>query len=91
MRIRTGYRERPTRLNTCDSLGCSFEIEHFELTEFSIFFIKQVIERAELLFSEVLNAISQIAEKGFRRCIGELEEVLQREKAEFEVINYVFI
>ncbi|XP_010465319.1 PREDICTED: 1-phosphatidylinositol-3-phosphate 5-kinase FAB1B-like [Camelina sativa] len=44
----------------------------------------EVIERAELLFSEVLNAISQIAEKGFRRRIGELEEVLQREKAEFE-------
>jgi len=55
------------------------------LTEFSLFFIKQVIERAELLFSEVLNAISQIAEKGFRRRIGELEEVLQKEKAEFEV------
>jgi 1-phosphatidylinositol-3-phosphate 5-kinase len=44
----------------------------------------EVIERAELLFSEVLNAISQIAEKGFRRRIGELEEVLQKEKAEFE-------
>ncbi|ESQ48550.1 hypothetical protein EUTSA_v10019882mg [Eutrema salsugineum] len=44
----------------------------------------EVVERAELLFSEVLNAISQIAEKGFRRRIGELEEVLQREKAEFE-------
>ncbi|KAL0719481.1 hypothetical protein Bca4012_068805 [Brassica carinata] len=43
-----------------------------------------VTERAELLFSEVLNAISQIAVKGFRRRIGELEEVLQREKAEFE-------
>jgi len=48
-----------------------------------------VVERAELLFSEVLNAISQIAAKGFRRRIGELEELLQREKAEFEVINYV--
>uniref|UniRef100_A0A1J3H8N8 1-phosphatidylinositol-3-phosphate 5-kinase n=1 Tax=Noccaea caerulescens TaxID=107243 RepID=A0A1J3H8N8_NOCCA len=44
----------------------------------------EVIERAELLFSEVLNAISQIAAKGFRRGMGELEEVLQREKAEFE-------
>ena len=45
-----------------------------------------MVERAELLFSEVLNAISQIAAKGFRRRIGELEELLQREKAEFEVI-----
>ncbi|WZZ62681.1 hypothetical protein YC2023_062788 [Brassica napus] len=45
----------------------------------------EVVERAELLFSEVLNAISQIAAKGFRRRIGELEELLQREKAEFEV------
>ncbi|KAH0891363.1 hypothetical protein HID58_053792 [Brassica napus] len=44
----------------------------------------EVVERAELLFSEVLNAISQIAAKGFRRRIGELEELLQREKAEFE-------
>lgn len=48
-----------------------------------------MVERAELLFSEVLNAISQIAAKGFRRRIGELEELLQREKAEFEVIIYV--
>lgn len=45
-----------------------------------------MVERAELLFSELLNAISQIAAKGFRRRIGELEELLQREKAEFEVI-----
>lgn len=46
-------------------------------------------ERAELLFSEVLNAISQIAVKGSNRRIGELEELLQREKAEFEVKSYV--
>lgn len=55
------------------------------------FFFKQVAERAELLFSEVLNAISQIAVKGSRRRIGELEELLQREKAEFEVINFYVI
>ncbi|XP_048629435.1 1-phosphatidylinositol-3-phosphate 5-kinase FAB1B-like [Brassica napus] len=47
-------------------------------------FGNMVAERAELLFSEVLNAISQIAVKGSRRRIGELEELLQREKAEFE-------
>ncbi|XP_010543031.1 PREDICTED: 1-phosphatidylinositol-3-phosphate 5-kinase FAB1B [Tarenaya hassleriana] len=49
--------------------------------------IDEVVERAELLFSEVLNAISQIAEKGLkesRRRIGELEAALQREKVEFE-------
>ncbi|CAN6991477.1 unnamed protein product [Brassica rapa subsp. trilocularis] len=46
--------------------------------------IDKVAERAELLFSEVLNAISQISVKGSRRRIGELEELLQREKAEFE-------
>ncbi|RID80542.1 hypothetical protein BRARA_A03201 [Brassica rapa] len=46
--------------------------------------IDKVAERAELLFSEVLNAISQIAVKGSRRRIGQLEELLQREKAEFE-------
>lgn len=56
------------------------------MTKFSLSGINQVIERAELLFSEVLNAISQIAAKGFKRGMGELEEVLQREKAEFEVI-----
>ncbi|CAH8342811.1 unnamed protein product [Eruca vesicaria subsp. sativa] len=53
-------------------------------TIISPFFIKQVEERAELLFSEVLNAISKIAVKGFRRRIGELKEMLQREKVEFE-------
>ncbi|XP_050234227.1 1-phosphatidylinositol-3-phosphate 5-kinase FAB1B [Mercurialis annua] len=59
----------------------------------------EVVNRAELLFSDVLNALSQIAEKKCssgppksgtklpeaRRLIGELESMLQIEKAEFEV------
>ncbi|KAG6727444.1 hypothetical protein I3843_02G114100 [Carya illinoinensis] len=59
---------------------------------------KEVVDRAELLFSEVLNALCQIAEKRssdgplisgtkapeIRRRIAELEGMLQKEKAEFE-------
>ncbi|OAY36330.1 1-phosphatidylinositol-3-phosphate 5-kinase FAB1B isoform X2 [Manihot esculenta] len=59
----------------------------------------EVVDRAELLFSEVLNALSQIAEKRpsagppnsvtklpeSRGQIGELEVMLKKEKAEFEV------
>ena len=62
-----------------------------------------MVDRAELLFSEVLNALSQIAEKRSassplngsmkipesRRQLGELEGILQKEKAEFEV-GYLF-
>ncbi|XP_065867135.1 1-phosphatidylinositol-3-phosphate 5-kinase FAB1B isoform X2 [Euphorbia lathyris] len=58
----------------------------------------EVVNRAELLFSDVLNALSQIAEKRSglvppncaiklpeaRRLIGELEALLQKEKSEFE-------
>ncbi|KAK9281485.1 hypothetical protein L1049_004388 [Liquidambar formosana] len=58
----------------------------------------EVVDRAELLFSEVLNALSQIAEKRSRigplngamkmpesrRQIVELEGMLQKEKTEFE-------
>ncbi|GAV86552.1 Cpn60_TCP1 domain-containing protein/FYVE domain-containing protein/PIP5K domain-containing protein [Cephalotus follicularis] len=56
----------------------------------------EVVNRAELLFSEVLNALSQILEKTFgplnsgiktpesRRQIAELEVIFQKEKAEFE-------
>ncbi|XP_058007519.1 1-phosphatidylinositol-3-phosphate 5-kinase FAB1B-like isoform X2 [Hevea brasiliensis] len=58
----------------------------------------EVVDRAELLFSEVLNALSQIAEKRSsaappnsgtklpesRRQIGELEAMLEKEKVEFE-------
>ncbi|XP_054782980.1 1-phosphatidylinositol-3-phosphate 5-kinase FAB1B-like [Prosopis cineraria] len=58
----------------------------------------EVINRAELLFSEVLNAVSQIGEKRsssvplssslktseYRRQVAELEGMLQKEKAEFE-------
>ncbi|KAF5466280.1 hypothetical protein F2P56_016221 [Juglans regia] len=58
----------------------------------------EMVDRAELLFSEVLNALCQIAEKrsgsgplnsGMKtpetRCrIAELEAMLQKEKAEFE-------
>ncbi|CAK7356447.1 unnamed protein product [Dovyalis caffra] len=58
----------------------------------------EVVNRAELLFSEVLNALSQISEKRCkigqlnsgmklpesRRQIAELELMLQKEKAEFE-------
>ncbi|XP_021610348.1 1-phosphatidylinositol-3-phosphate 5-kinase FAB1B isoform X2 [Manihot esculenta] len=57
----------------------------------------EVVNKAELLFSEVLNGLSQIAEKRCaappnngtklpesRRQIGELEAMLKREKAEFE-------
>ncbi|KAL5698578.1 1-phosphatidylinositol-3-phosphate 5-kinase [Ranunculus cassubicifolius] len=59
---------------------------------------EQLVDKAKLLFTEVLNALSQIAEKRFgtgsvdsslrvsesRRRIGELERMLQKEKAEFE-------
>ncbi|XP_043707640.1 1-phosphatidylinositol-3-phosphate 5-kinase FAB1B-like [Telopea speciosissima] len=58
----------------------------------------EVVDRAELLFTEVLNALHQIAEKRSdagsvsnnlkapesRRHISELEGMLQKEKAEFE-------
>ncbi|XP_023734743.1 1-phosphatidylinositol-3-phosphate 5-kinase FAB1B [Lactuca sativa] len=57
--------------------------------------LNEVVSRAELLFSEILNALSQIAEKNFgkssvnssspsRRQIADLEDMLQKEKAEFE-------
>ncbi|XP_057981943.1 1-phosphatidylinositol-3-phosphate 5-kinase FAB1B [Malania oleifera] len=62
--------------------------------------ISEVVDRAELLFSEVLNALCQIEEKKnaagplksgtkpseSRRQIAELEGMLQKEKAEFERI-----
>ena len=53
-----------------------------------------MVDRVELLFSEALNALSQISEKRSgggartpesRRQIAELEGILQREKQEFEV------
>lgn len=58
-----------------------------------------MVNQAELLFSEVLNALSQISEKRCkieqnnsgmklpesRRQIAEFESMLQKEKAEFEV------
>ncbi|KAF7813970.1 1-phosphatidylinositol-3-phosphate 5-kinase FAB1B [Senna tora] len=57
----------------------------------------EVINRAELLFSEVLNALSQIGEKRsnaapvsglkrpeLRRQVAGLEEMLQKEKSDFE-------
>ena len=58
-----------------------------------------MVNRAELLFSEVLNGLSQIGKKrsnaavigsGLKtpeliRQVAELEEMLQREKLEFEV------
>ncbi|OVA08293.1 FYVE zinc finger [Macleaya cordata] len=54
----------------------------------------EVVDRAELLFTEVLNALRQIAVKRLgtsslkvaesRRRIADLEEMLQKEKAEFE-------
>ena len=58
-----------------------------------------MVNRAELLFSEVLNALSQIGEKRsspvpvgnglktpeLRRQVAELEGMLQKEKVEFEV------
>ncbi|KAI3912890.1 hypothetical protein MKW98_012832 [Papaver atlanticum] len=56
--------------------------------------VNQVVDRAELLFTEVLNALRQIAIKRIgtlsvkvaesRRHIGDLEELLQKEKVEFE-------
>lgn len=58
-----------------------------------------MVNRAELLFSEVLNGLSQIGEKRsssvpissgpktseLRRQIAELEGMLQKEKLDFEV------
>ena len=63
----------------------------------------QVVVQAELLFSEVLNALSQMADTRFgtgplnngmktsetRRQIAELEGMLQKEKAELEVSPYL--
>jgi hypothetical protein len=63
----------------------------------------QVVDSAELLFTEVLNALHQISEGRpitgsfdgnmkileLRRNIMELEEILQIEKADFTV-NYYF-
>ncbi|KAE9598078.1 hypothetical protein Lal_00004213 [Lupinus albus] len=60
--------------------------------------LDEVVNRAELLFSEVLNALGQIEEKrssavpvssglktaDLRRQVAELEGVLQKEKVEFE-------
>jgi hypothetical protein len=64
-----------------------------------------VVDRAELLFSEVLNALCQIEKKrsgsgslqsgmktpGTKRRIAELEGMLQKEKAEFEVRPFLFM
>ena len=58
-----------------------------------------MVDQAELLFSEILNSLSQIAGKKFgtgtpnsimktpelRHQIAELEGILQKEKLEFEV------
>lgn len=58
-----------------------------------------MVNRAELLFSEILNGLGQIGEKRssasqinsghktpeIRRQVAELEGMLQREKLEFEV------
>lgn len=63
----------------------------------------QVVLQAELLFSEVLNALSQMADKRFgtgalnngmitpetRHQLTELEGMLQKEKVEFEVRPYL--
>ncbi|MCL7043543.1 hypothetical protein MKW94_010909 [Papaver nudicaule] len=56
--------------------------------------VNEVVDRAELLFTEVLNALRQIAVKRIgtlsnkvaesRRHIGDLEDLLQKEKVEFE-------
>jgi len=58
------------------------------------FWLLQVVNRAELLFSEVLNGLSQIGEKRsnagqLRRQVTELEGMLQKEKLEFEVWSSV--
>lgn len=58
-----------------------------------------MIDRAELLFSEVLNSLSQILERRpgtsslissmknheIRRCLVDLEGMVHKEKSEFEV------
>lgn len=64
-----------------------------------------MVNRAELLFSEVLNGLSQIGEQRssavllnsglktpeLRRQVAELEGMLQKEKLEFEVKPLVII
>lgn len=69
------------------------------------FWLLQVVNRAELLFSEILNGLSQIGEKRssaaqtssgqktpeLRRQVAELEGMLQKEKLEFEVRSSVVI
>ncbi|XP_071721358.1 1-phosphatidylinositol-3-phosphate 5-kinase FAB1B-like [Rutidosis leptorrhynchoides] len=44
--------------------------------------VNQVVSRAELLFSVILNALTQMSQS--RREITDLEDMLQKEKAEFE-------
>ncbi|KAK6914631.1 Chaperonin Cpn60/GroEL/TCP-1 family [Dillenia turbinata] len=72
-----------------------FEYENQEWVQKEM---KEVVDRAELLFSEVLNALRHIQEEKFgrgpvnsgirtpesRQHIAELEVLLQKEKAEFE-------
>ncbi|KAL8113631.1 1-phosphatidylinositol-3-phosphate 5-kinase FAB1B isoform X1 [Apium graveolens] len=66
--------------------------------------LNEVIDRAELLFSEVLNSLRQIVERRpgtgslissmrnheFRRCLVDLEGMVQKEKSEFEEIIQKF-
>lgn len=69
------------------------------LSKPSLNHVLQVIGQAELLFSDVLNALSLMADKRYgegslhsgleTKCqLKELEEMLQREKVEFEVRHY---
>ncbi|KAI3877188.1 hypothetical protein MKW92_004018 [Papaver armeniacum] len=63
--------------------------------------VNQVVDRSELLFTEVLNALRQIAVKRIgtlsvkvaesRRHIGDLEELLQKEKVEFELLFHSYV
>jgi len=80
------------------SLGLEIKIWLYD-NGVSNFWLLQVVNRAELLFSEVLNGLSQIGEQRsnalqmsnghkspeLRRQVAELEGMLQKEKLEFEV------
>ncbi|GJR74246.1 chaperonin CPN60/TCP-1 [Tanacetum coccineum] len=79
-----------------------FEMDHLKMAVAKIDAYQRdvllVVGRAELLFSEILNALTQMAEKKFgktsgnssanmptsRRQLADLEEMLQKEKAELE-------
>lgn len=101
MKIKSGYRKKQIR---CNDNSFSFMNEPIRIflhlsNLFLSYCYKQVDNQAEILFSEVLKSLREIAEKQMglgpldsnteasesRHQIDELEGILQKEKLEFEV------